>query len=84
VVDVSNMPVPFTVGVYPGAGDTTKVEMQVAPGLNWQPLSASTLGGAALGGGSASAAYVVMLAGCMALRFTRTAGTGTDTYEVAA
>lgn len=82
VVDVSNIATPFNVAVFPGAGDTTKVEFSATPnaaanpaGANWQAVTGLSAVAAA------TPAYATMY-GAMALRLTRTAGTGTDTVEV--
>jgi hypothetical protein len=83
IIDVSNMDESVTVAVYPGAGDTCKVEFCNTllglsnPGAaNWQAVSGLSA--------ASAAAYAQPSAAFVALRLTRTAGTGTDVIEICA
>ena len=83
IVDVRNMGTPFTIAVYPGAADTTKVEFSTSPSAvdnpaaaNWQVVTGLSAVVAA------TPAYATMTGGCVALRLTRSAGASTDTIEV--
>lgn len=81
VVDVSMLTFPIGITVVPGSGDTVKCEACTSPEGNTNPNSANWVAVTGLSA-AAAAAQVSLAIPCYALRFSQSAGTGTDTYEV--
>lgn len=76
---------PLTVSVYPASGDTAKVEYSTTPGAAANPGAANwtvsaTLGAVAYG---STTNRETLPSAVTAIRFTTTAGAGTDTAELA-
>jgi len=79
VLSMENQPWPYSVSVIPGSGDTIKIEFSTTqqaaenPGsATWQPVAS----------GVTTITNYPSIAKCTALRFTQTAGSNTDKYEI--
>ena len=82
VLDLEQVAPPFTVTVIPGSGNTCLVETSITPGAAANPGGAVWLPWE-LGAVTATAGDV-FTGPLTALRFTRTAGSASNGYEVAA
>ena len=79
VFNTENQPWPYSVSVIVGASDTVKIEFSTTPQAAENPVSANWQ---SVASGVVATTNYPNIAKCTALRFTQTAGSNTDKYEI--
>lgn len=79
VINMENLPWPYSVSVIPGSGDAMKIDMSNTPQASSSPGSANWVNVAT---GIVVSANYPSIGKCTALRFTQTSGANTDKYEI--
>ena len=79
VIGMENQPWPYSVSVVLSSGDTVKIEFSTTSQASENPGSANWQ---SVASGVVATTNYPNIAKCTALRFTQTAGSNTDKYEV--